>query len=169
MENPIRDFDMNQPYTMEEIRGAIQGIKERRERFESGWVRNIKIIATMWFLITVVLAVMDNAAGETIVMSVIFLFFASIITMLVFDETAGRNYTVEYFVFMNTQNEIDNIIPRGSSEKVISYAKKYAPICEYVKQVHVYGRDLLLMELSEFDKWVEHEKIRDSYSEIVNC
>ncbi|OAP92627.1 hypothetical protein A4H96_03715 [Acidithiobacillus ferrooxidans] len=69
---------------------------------------------------------------------------------------------------MNTQNEIGDIIPRGSSEKVISHAKQYAQIHKYVHQVSASGRDLLLMELSEFDKWVENEKVRVSYSEIVN-
>ena len=169
MENPIRDFDINQPYTVEEIRGAIQSVKKEEKRLGAKATRNLKIIALIWIVITIALAVTDNAAGKTIVWSMIFLLLASIPIMFILDEAARCNYTVEHFVFMNTQNEIGNIIPRGSSEKVISYAKQYAPICEYIHRVSASGRDLLLIELSEFDKWVENEKVRVSYSEIVNC
>ena len=169
MENPIRDFDINQPYTVEEIRGAIQSIKKEEKRLGSKATRSLKIIALIWVAITIALAVTDNTAGKTIVWSIIFFILASIPIMFALNDVASCNYTVDHFVFMNTQNEIGNIIPRGSSEKVISYAKQYAQIHKYVHQVSASGRDLLLMELSEFDKWVENEKVRVSYSEIVNC
>ena len=169
MENPIRDFDINQPYTVEEIRNAIQDIKDEEERAGHKATRTMKIIILMWVSITVVLAIIDNAATETVCLSILGFMFSLIPMMLAVDDATKCNYTVKDFVFINAQNEIDNMIPRGSAEKVVNYAKQYAQIHEYVHRVSASGRDLLLMELSEFDEWVKHEKIRVSYSEIARC
>ncbi|MEB8485791.1 MULTISPECIES: hypothetical protein [Acidithiobacillus] len=97
MENPIRDFDINQPYTVEEIRGAIQSIKKEEKRLGSKATRRLKIIVLIWVAITIALAVTDNTAGKTIVWSMIFLLLAIIPITYALNDVARCNYTVEHF------------------------------------------------------------------------